>query len=396
MNHVKKGPREKIAIVLATTIPETIFSTMEELIPCLLKNNFNVVAVASEGQWLFPEDVRKKFSIPYVTIPFTRVISPLRDIQCLILLIALLFKLRPEIIHYSTPKAALLGSIAACIARTPLRIYTVRGIVFAGKKGIAFLASRFLEQLTCLLSYKVVCVSQSNQSYLLDQGICSKGKLSIIGSGSSHGVAAINKFNPALIALSVKNDLRKVLNIPNNSVVFGFVGRLVRDKGAEELLLAGEEFFKKHDTAHLVIIGDNDEPRQKFGVASIFRGEQKRLHVLGPKINSIDYYAIMDVFVLPSHREGFPNVVLEAGAMQLPVITTDAQGCVDSVINNVTGLQYACGDTAGLLSAMERLFEDKPLRLQLGRNGRERALREFNPDIICNGLLKLYRDGLSK
>ena len=140
MNHVKKGPREKIAIVLATTIPETIFSTMEELIPCLLKNNFNVVAVASEGQWLFPEDVRKKFSIPYVTIPFTRVISPLRDIQCLILLIALLFKLRPEIIHYSTPKAALLGSIAACIARTPLRIYTVRGIVFAGKKGIAFLA----------------------------------------------------------------------------------------------------------------------------------------------------------------------------------------------------------------------------------------------------------------
>lgn len=396
MNPLNKVHSKKTTIILVTTIPETIFSTMEELVPRLLMNNFNVMAIASQGQWLFPEDIAKKYSIPFTTIPFKRVISPLEDLKCLFLLLKLLLKTKPEIIHYSTPKAALLSSIASWIAHTPLRVYTVRGIVFMGKTGVGLFVSRFFEQLTCFLSHKVLCVSQSNRSYLLTHRICSPKKLSIIGSGSSHGVDSINKFNPALFPLSIKNSQRKTLNISEDSLVFGFVGRLVRDKGAEELMFAWRAFSKKYSFAHLLIIGDSDEPRRRFDFSSASADEEKRLHVLGPKKNIVDYYAIMDVLILPSHREGFPNVVLEAGAMQVPVITTDAQGCIDSIESEKTGLQFSCGDSAGLLSAMERLHNDKSLRLQLGNNAREKVLRDFNPDVICDGLLKLYREGRNK
>jgi len=144
MNLLNKTHSKKTTILLVTTIPETIFSTMEELVPRLLMNNFNVIAVASQGQWLFPEDVAKKYAIPFITIPFTRVVSPLEDLKCLFLLLALLLKTKPEVIHYSTPKAALLSSIASWITHTPLRVYTVRGIVFMGKSGVGLFVSRFL------------------------------------------------------------------------------------------------------------------------------------------------------------------------------------------------------------------------------------------------------------
>jgi glycosyltransferase involved in cell wall biosynthesis len=353
----------KRTIVLVTSIPETIFSTMEELIPFLVRKNFNVVAMGSKGQWLSPEDVKRKFTIPYYTINFTRIFSPLRDILALFGVLKTLLLLRPDVIHYSTPKAALLTSIAAYVARVPTRTYTIRGMTYVGKKGPAFFLSIMIERLTCLLSQSVLCVSASNLSYCASKKICSPEKISILGSGSSHGVDAEKKFNRALLLKDKLVDMKKKLGIPAGAVVFGFVGRLVRDKGAEELLSAWDKFSQKHADAFLLIIGDNQEPRDRVHAHAISgKTANERLRVIRPTTDIAAYYGIMDVVVLPSHREGFPNVVLEAGAMELPVITTNAIGCRDSVVDGKTGLVFQCGNKDELLEKMELLYADERLR----------------------------------
>ncbi len=378
-------------IVLATTIPETIYSTMGELIPFLVQHNMEVMTVASRGQWLFARDIREKFNIPCCTIEFTRIISPFHDVVALFRMILLLICIRPHIIHFSTPKAALISSIASFITRIPMRVYTIRGIPFEKKKGVAFRLFLFCERLTCMLSHTVICVSQSNRSYLLSWKVCAPSKLTMIRSGSSHGVDATGTFNPSFVSREKRAALRQSSGIPDTAVVFGYVGRLVGDKGANELLKAWDRAAGRWPDSHLLIVGDGGEPRDRILAYTISSdAARRRLHLRQPTKEIVGEYALMDVFILPSHREGFPNVVLEAGAMQLPVITTDALGCIDSVVDGRTGFIYKCGDCGGLIEKMTMLYNDKALRERLGFEGRRRALAQFDPHIICEDLFRIY------
>jgi glycosyltransferase involved in cell wall biosynthesis len=381
----------KISILLVTTIPETIISTMEELVPFLISGGHSVAAMSSRGQWIHPQDVTEKFGIPYYTVDFTRVVSPLKDIKALFQTLRHLVALRPDVVHYSTPKAALVTALAAFLTRVPVRIYTIRGMTYAGKKRLATLLPILVERVTCLLSHRVLCVSNSNLSLCAALGVCPREKMSVIGAGSSHGVDAEGKFNPALLSREKIDRLRGELGLGDGAVVFGFVGRLVLDKGAEELLRAWREFSPGRRDAFLVLIGDGKEPRDRF-IAHEGGGKPppERVRFVPPTMNIASYYGIMDVLVLPSHREGFPNVVLEAGAMALPVITTDAPGCLDSVVDGKTGLVFPCGDAAELANRMEQLYVDPVLRATLGAAGRLRARENFKPQTICEELLRLY------
>jgi glycosyltransferase involved in cell wall biosynthesis len=378
-------------IIVVTTIPETMYSTMKELIPFLIERDMEVIGVASRGQWLFESDIRERFHIPYFTVEFTRIISPIRDFIALLQMLFVLFRLRPHIIHYSTPKASLIAAMASFIMRTPLRVYTVRGIPFERKKGLAFRVFLFLERLTCMMSHVVICVSRSNMSYISARKICPPRKLCVIRNGSSHGVDARNMFNPSSVGAERRAALRKNAGISDSAVVFGYIGRLVGDKGAPELLKVWETAAERWPDAHLLIVGDDGEPRDRILMdATSSENARRRLHLFKPTRDIVEWYAVMDVFILPSHREGFPNVVLEAGAMGLPVITTDALGCIDSVIDGLTGFIFKYGDCEGLIEKMTVLYKDRQLRDRLGSEGRRRALSEFDPQLICEDLFGVY------
>ena len=378
-------------LIFITTVPETIYFVLEEQIPYLIKQGYEVSTVCSKGSWTTISDIKAKYGINAYCVNFKRVFSPIHDFLSLINIIALLFFLRPKIIHASTPKAALLSIIGASIARVPLRIYHNRGIIYQDYKGIAKLFWHTLEKTICFLSHIVIVNSNSNRQYLQKYKLCSSTKLHLLGFGSSHGVDSL-KFNPSNVTNSEKENLKRNLCISDNKVVFGFVGRIVKDKGVMDLAAAWEILLKRNVKAHLVLVGPAAEPRDNIPSECLkYLNNTPSISFCNDAKNARKYYSIFDIFVLPSYREGFPNVVLEAGAMEIPVITTDTLGCIDSVTDGVTGLICKTGDCKTLSDLMFKLYVDPVLRKKLGKQAREHVIKHYDPLTICKYLYSLIK-----
>jgi len=376
-------------LIFITTVPETIYFVLEEQIPYLIKQGYEVSTVCSKGSWITISDINVKYGIKAYQVGFKRIISPIHDFLSLLHITALMFFLRPDIIHASTPKAALLSIIGACIARIPLRIYHNRGIIYQDYKGIAKLFWHSIEKILCFLSHIVIVNSNSNLQYFQKYNLCQISKLHLLGSGSSHGIDSV-KFNPSNVTISEKENLRRNLNISNTKVVFGFVGRMVKDKGVVDLASAWKTLLKMNIDAHLVLVGPIAEPRDAIPLDCLnYLNTTQSIHVCDDAKNARKYYSIFDILVHPSYREGFPNVVLEAGAMKIPVITTDALGCIDSVVNGVTGLIYKTGDCKALADLMFKLYVDPAFRKRLGKQAREHIIKHFDPMILCESLHSL-------
>jgi glycosyltransferase involved in cell wall biosynthesis len=214
-------------------------------------------------------------------------------------------------------------------------------------------------------------------------------KFVVLGAGSSGGVV-VSRFEGTPEQLVRAVCIRAGLGIPEKSPVVGFVGRIVRDKGVVELVSAFEEVSRRIPGMHLIIVGQNEEgdPIPAKTRAEIERNI--RIHAVGQVRDTAAYLHAMDVLVLPTYREGFPNVVLEAGAAGKPVVATRATGVVDAVVDGVTGLLSEIGDVEGLAANIARVLEDKDLARRLGQAGRERAEREFQPERIYRELEQLY------
>jgi len=378
-----------IKLFFITTVPETIYLALEEQIPYLLKHGYDVSTVCSKGCWTTISDIRTKYGIKAYRVDFKRVFSPIHDLLSLLHITILLLCLRPKIIHASTPKAALLSIIAANIAKIPLIIYHNRGIIYQNNKGITKLFWHNVERILCFLSHIVIVNSNSNRQYLQKYNLCPNSKLHLLGSGSSHGIDSI-KFSPSNVTISEKENLRRNLNISNTNVVFGFVGRIVKDKGIIDLAETWKKLLKMNINAHLVLVGPMSEPRDTIPPDCLmYLKNTPSIHLCSDAKNARKFYSIFDIFVFPSYREGFPNVVLEAGAMEIPVITTDALGCIDSVVDGVTGLIYKTGDQKALANLMYKLYVDPVLRKRLGKQAREHIIKYYDPMILCESLHSL-------
>lgn len=384
-----KKNTKKLRLIFITTVPETIHLALEEQIPYLLKQGYDVSTICSKGSWTTISDIKEKYGIKAYRVEFKRIISPIHDFFSLLHVTALLFLLRPNIIHASTPKAALLSIIGGSIVRIPLRIYHNRGIIYQDYKGIAKIFWHTIEKILCFLSHIVIVNSQSNRQYLQKYNLCPITKLHLLGSGSSHGIDSI-KFNPSNVSISDKENLRQNLRIPATKVIFGFVGRIVKDKGVMDLAAAWKILLKMNVDAHLVLVGPTAEPRGTIPSNCLeYLNTTPSIHFCSDAKNARKYYSIFDIFVLPSYREGFPNVVLEAGAMEIPVITTDALGCIDSVIDGVTGLICKTGDQNALADLMFKLYINPVLRKNLGKQAREHIIKNYDPMSLCKNLCSL-------
>jgi glycosyltransferase involved in cell wall biosynthesis len=384
--------RRRIAIV--STVPASLFHLFSNQVDRFRNEGFEVVFISSPGdKWVSAEDVEKKYGCRVHGVPFQRTFSVFSDLYALVSLCALLSRLRPGVVYYCTPKASLLTSIAACMVGVPFRVYCVFGEFYYGRRGLIEKIMLAVERITCFCSHKAIMMSESNLKYLLKKKLCDPKKLGILFHGTNQGVDAKTRFNQARIDGAAREGLRQKLDIKEITTVFGYIGRLVAEKGIIELVEAWQAVKADAAPCVLLLIGPKKEPREPLPEAVFARmAADPTIRLIEPVPNPELYYAIMDVFVLASFREGFPNVVLEASAMELPVITTDAIGCIDSVLDGKTGFIVPQRNVEKLKEKMLLLLHDPAMRKDMGKRARERAVADFDAEKIADELLYLIKN----
>jgi glycosyltransferase involved in cell wall biosynthesis len=326
-------------------------------------------------------------------IEIPRPIDPFRDLRALRRIVAEMRRIGPGIVHAHTPKAGLLGMMAARLLRTPVRIYHCHGLRYETTRGAKRLLLKGAEKTTCALASSVLTVSRSLEALMLDEGLCPPAKLAVPLRGSIGGVDAEVRFRPASEA--DRTAARRSFRIPVEGRVIGFVGRLVREKGIVELFDAWQLLRRRMGDLHWLVVGPFEEgdPVPK-PVASAMQSDP-RIHLVGLNWDTPRLFAAMDVVVLPSYREGFPVVALEAAAMALPVVASRATGCADAVVDGVTGLLVETRDARGLERAVRRYLEDAQLRHAHGEAARARVLRHYRPEDLHRAVRGIYEAALS-
>ncbi len=374
-------------IVHITTVPISLgFFTGQ--IGYMKARGFEIQAISSPGADLKKFAEREQVAIDAVEMP--RRITPLRDLIAIFRLWRTLRRIRPAIVHAHTPKGGLLGSIAAWLARVPVRIYHMRGLPLIAAWGHKRLLLRWSEKVACLLAHRVFCVSHSVREVAVAEALCPSEKIKVLLRGSGNGVDATHRFNPANVGQNARKDTRSSHGIPADAQVVGFVGRIVRDKGMAELAGAWRTLREEFPILHLLVVGPF-EPQDPVPpeVEALLRGDT-RIHLTGMVDDTQPLYAAMDIVALPTYREGFPNIPLEAAAMALPVVATRIPGCVDAVEDGVTGTLVPPRDATALADAIRTYLNHPELRRQHGQAGRQRVLRDFRPEAIWEALYQEY------
>jgi glycosyltransferase involved in cell wall biosynthesis len=292
---------------------------------------------------------------------------------------------QPDLTEFSTPKAGLLGSIASKMAGVPQRVYMLRGLKLESTKGLKRRILLVTEKLAAWCSQVVLCNSESMRSEALALGIAPADKLKVLGDGSSNGVDLV-RFSPG------NSDVRKRLQIPTDAPIVGFVGRLTKDKGVPELIEAFDTILRRVPETHLLLVGWFDAAEDALCRAVRKRIEDHpRIHCTGYVADTAPYYRAMDLMVLPTWREGFPNAVLEAAATGIPVVTTLCTGSRDSVVPEVTGLLIPPGYPEAISEAGLKLLLDPELRLRMGAAARRWVLEHYTNERVLGLLTSYYK-----
>ncbi|MCL2623260.1 MAG: glycosyltransferase family 4 protein [Planctomycetaceae bacterium] len=390
---MKESQLKTKRICLIATAPALLYIFNRNMIPALLENGWEATGLTSKNQPGFGDDdyyaKLESFGLRMTTVPISRDPSPLLDLWCLLRLWWFFLWHRFDVVHASNPKAMLLGTLAAFFAFHPNRVITVRGRVYENTHGWKRKIFVWLDRLTCFLANRVIVVSHSLKEAMLRDGIGTKNKLCVIAHGSSQGCDA-EYFCPEQMDQNLVHELRRRCNLAESDCVILFAGRLRKDKGVVELVQAFTGISSKHPDWHLVLFGHEEN-------ASDIGDETRMLIRSHEKIHHFDWssdlrmaYKTADIFAIPTWREGFPNTVLEASAMRLPVVTTTAVGAVDSVLDGETGFLVPVNDAGQLAEKLQTLIDNPELRETMGPAGRNRVLRDFQPQTVQAGLLRIY------
>ena len=375
---------EAPAIVLGVTDPQTCL-VLRDRINALRAAGFRVTLISSPGPLLLRFAYEEKINVH--AIPMRRGIAPLADLRAIYRLWRLLIRLRPDLTEFSTPKAGLLGSIASLLSGTRVRVYLLRGLRLETAKGVTKRLLLWSERIAAACSHHVLCNSESLRDMALKLRIAPAQKLWLLGPGSSNGVDT-ERFHPG------HPSPRPWLGIPPLVPVIGFVGRLTRDKGIPELLVAFEQILAAVPLAYLLLVGWFDQSEDALSEECRERIRcHPRIITTGLVADTAPLYRALDILVLPTWREGFPNVVLEASASGIPVITTFSTGSRDAVVPEVTGLLIPPGHAKAIAESVLRLIRTPDLRYKMGRAARAWAQKRFQNHKVL-GLTVSFYDGL--
>ena len=369
------------------TVPATL-SLMRGQLSYLAKAGFDVHVAASFGDERVPEELSQRATLHSVTM--NRSMNPLRDLGALARLRQLVRSLSPDIVQGGTPKGALLGLLAAWLTNVPIRIYHVRGLAGMSSNKTRAKAAQLAEALCCRLATHVLCVSESVREVMLASKVCSPEQVHVLLRGSSNGVDAEGRFDPAR-HVSQRAELRQRLGISGDSLVIGFVGRLVVDKGILELHEAWQQLREEFPQLRLLLVGPFEEGDSvPSAVRAALQGDARVTITSTPWGEAAPIYSAMDLVCFPSHREGFPNVPLEAAAMELPVVATNVVGCRDAVVHQRTGLTVEAKNSRALREAMATLITNPELSKRLGQAGRQRVLQDYRPSDLWQAQVDWY------
>jgi len=354
----------------------------------LREAGFEVTLAASPGELL--EQTARAEGVCAWPVVMRRRMAPIADLCSFVALCLLLRRVRPAITDFSTPKAGLLGNLAAWIMRVPTRVYTLRGLKLESSSGVKRALLLLSERVAARCAHVVLCNSESLRAEAMVLKVAPARKLRMLGEGSSNGVDT-ERFSPACSS-SGESVVRRELGIPAGDVVLGFVGRLTKDKGVPELLVAFDEILREEPGVWLLLVGWFDEAEDALDLRwrEHIAGHSRIRHV-GYVADAAEYYRAMDLFVLPTHREGFPNAVLEASASGLAVVTTQSTGARDAAVDEVTGLLIPAGGPEAIVWASLELIRDEDKRRRLGAAGRRWVMERFSQDRVLGLAVEFYR-----
>jgi glycosyltransferase involved in cell wall biosynthesis len=350
----------------------------------LQEQGHEVVAVCRSGPWV--ESLRKE-GIPVEVVEMRRELKPFRDLVSIYSLVRCFRKHRFDVVHTHTPKAGLLGPIAAKAAGVPVVVHTIHGLLFHDRMP---LWKRWLfwlpEKITAVFSDFLLTQSREDLAAATGSGLCAPTKIKYLGNGID-----VAKFSPRNLNGS-RHLTRKEMGISDSDIVIGSVGRLVYEKGFGELFVAAAELLERHKDWKFVIVGPKENDKRDAVPTSQIEALRRTGSVffLDWRDDVCRWYAAMDVFVLPSHREGVPRACMEAAAMGLPVIATDIRGCREVVICNKTGILVPIKDSKALVAAIEDLALNEGRRTELGRKGRQHIVTNFDHELVLERLRNFY------
>lgn len=350
-----------------------------------LSKKYDITVIANTDNPAFLRELGITASVFPVAIE--RRILLLRDIKAFLSLVVFFNKNRFDLVHSVTPKAGLLAMSAAFFAGIPIRLHTFTGQVWVTCSGPKRILLKLMDRILAAFTTNILVDSHSQRAFLIEQGIISEKKSTTLLNGSISGVDT-RKFCPDTKA---RTDIRAALGIDLKDIVLLFLGRLNKDKGLLEFAAAFSKICLSHDNLHLLAVGP-DEGNIRRGMSEVCASCIDRLHFIDFTEVPEQYMAASDIFCLPSHREGFGSVIIEAASAGIPSIGSKIYGIIDAVEDNITGLLFEAGNTEELTKKLAQIIEDPWLRQKLGKNARERAVRNFSQEKITKALMDFYND----
>jgi len=384
---LREQPRLKVCRVVTVA---WIFGTwLRRQIQVVRDSGIDLTLVASPGAQL--DLLVRNQGFRCHPVPIRRSIAPAHDLLALLRLVRFFATERFDIVHTSTPKAGLLGAVAARLARVPIRIHTYTGQPWVVLRGLARRAVRLGDRVIATLDTHCYADSVSQREFLVREGVVAETKLSVLGAGSIGGVD-LKRFDPGIWRREQGPATRAALSIPEDARVIVFVGRVTRDKGITELVSAFNLLDHGGAGIDLVLVGPLEPERDPLPREVVERiSGNPRIHLVGFTDQPEKYLGIADVFCLPSYREGFGTAVIEAAAMGVPAVVTSIVGLVDAVVAGDTGLFVPPRDSEALASALSALLADAEATRRLGEAARRRASLMFDAERVDSLVVHEYR-----
>lgn len=373
-----------IKIIRASTIPGSLNNFCRGMLS-ELNENYEVVAVSSPGPALI--ELAEREGVRTITVPMERHISPWKDLVSLIRMVRVFRIERPQMVHSMTPKAGLICMVAGWLTRVPLRVHTFTGLIWPTSTGLKRKILKFTDRLTCACATHVIPEGEGVKNDLINGGI-TKRPLRVLGYGSCKGID-LGYFQMSE-KLRVKSDKLRKPDI----FTFLYVGRIVRDKGINELVEAFVRLHRECPNTQLWLVGrleDNLDPI-KLSTKAMIQDANNGIESVGPKYGEelLAYYTAADCFVMPSYREGFPNTVLEAGAMGLASIVTDINGSREIIVDGENGMIVPPQNEERLYQAMKVMLTSQADREKLAGKARKMIADRFEQSFVRKCLYEYY------
>jgi glycosyltransferase involved in cell wall biosynthesis len=376
-------------LIRITTVPMALRYLLPGQMHFMSNNGFDVLMISADGKEL--AEVIDKEQCRHMIVPMTRKITPFTDLKCLFRLINIIRREKPAIVHTHTPKAGLLGMLAAKICGVQVRIHTVAGLPLMVEKGFKYQLLKFIEKLTYAAANHVWPNSNSLMQFISSHKLCKTEKLNIIAKGSTNGID-VNRFCEKSLDERLTNDIKAQMAYAAQYTYLLCIGRLVKDKGLVELVHVFKQLQKNNENLRLILVGEFEKNLDPLPESTLHEITHNPSIIHINWSNRVEYFMhLAHFFVFPSHREGFPNVLLQAGAMGLPVICSHITGNVDIVSNNETGLIFESANEQQMLKLLQYALLHPQHMQAMAKKLQQQVRENYRQENIWQNMLEAYK-----